>query len=166
MPDYALRCTDQTCRFEFEAYHGIREDHPPCRKCGAATETDLSKTTVRNLNRVFTDTMSRAFGFHPDEVAEVRALMGPIGNCIRADGEVHFQDRQQEREFRETYIRLRGENERRVQEQAEELAADPEEQEARELVREQAIAAGRDPDEVMEEMADVPVLPGQTGANR
>lgn len=76
---------------------------------------------ARNLadNRVFTgtETLSRVWGFHPDEVREVGEMLGPrAANCINANGDVNFQDRSEERHFRERYKATRSSNEGRVQE--------------------------------------------------
>lgn len=83
----------------------------------AGTQADAP---ARNLtdNRVFTgqETLSRTFGFHPDEVGEVRQMLGAVGNCINANGDVNFGSRSEERAFRTKYKAVRASNEGRVQE--------------------------------------------------
>jgi hypothetical protein len=82
------------------------------------TRADAPRSSLTD-NRVFTgtETLSRVWGFHPDEVREVGAMLGPrAANCINANGDVNFQDRSEERHFRERYKATRASNEGRVRE--------------------------------------------------
>ncbi|MCA9069459.1 MAG: hypothetical protein KDA84_11070 [Planctomycetaceae bacterium] len=36
MPNYDLKCPE--CGHRFEVMHCMREEHPPCEKCGAKVE--------------------------------------------------------------------------------------------------------------------------------
>jgi hypothetical protein len=74
-----------------------------------------SQRSFSQDNRVFNDTLSRQWGFHPAEVKEVGAMLGSrAANCISANGDVNFSDRSEERHFRERYRAVRADNEARV----------------------------------------------------
>jgi hypothetical protein len=162
VPDYFLRCQRDTCGHKFEAFHSMKADHPPCPECGSPTESDLSRlqgVKLLNPNRTFTNTMSYQFGFHPDEVDEVAAMLGAdVAHCIVRDGpdrgDVHFKDREEERRFRERYVAVRAANEERERERRAREREDPRAQERKQEQREQLIAAGADPDELDEEDQD------------
>jgi hypothetical protein len=77
-----------------------------------SAKADVPRSALTD-NRVFTgtETLSRTWGFHPDEVGEVQRMMGAAGNCINADGDVNFGSRSEEKAFREKYKAVRSSNE-------------------------------------------------------
>lgn len=102
MPLYPLKCT--ACTNEFDAYASMSQRHTlACPSCGStACETRFSDLTLRSANREF-DLHKREsvqHWFPEGDVAEIReSIGGDAAKCIRDDGTVLFNDREQERQF-------------------------------------------------------------------
>lgn len=109
MPDYALKCTQ--CSHRFEAFHAMKDPHPPCPQCAAAAETDFSQ--ARAVPRVHGDTLvgracrSLEYAAAPHEVGELRRLFGKAGHCWQSDGSVRWNSKSEARDFIHTNESLR-----------------------------------------------------------
>ena len=44
MANYLLKC--QVCGWEFEDSHSIKEEHPPCPRCGGRTEAVIASNVA------------------------------------------------------------------------------------------------------------------------
>lgn len=106
MPIYALVCPK--CKDRWEDYHPIRAPHPLCRKgCRKRCETDPGAQMPRRERQFCgSQTMSLQFGFDASEAEEARRDFDGTGATIKDSGDVHFDNRSQERAFRKRYKQI------------------------------------------------------------
>lgn len=104
MPLYDITCA--ACRFSGECFAKSKEldQHGRilCPECGERAEQNYAakRVGVGNPSFVGDKARSRAEGWHPDEVAEVRKILPPgSAACVRDNGKVYFRDRQEQRNY-------------------------------------------------------------------
>lgn len=113
MPIYPVKCT---CGYVGEAFAKVAEledGKVPCPECGALAEQDYPSKRVFNGNREFRGKVQESIteGWHADEVGKVQREMAANGdadsaNCIDAEGNVRFKDRQQQQRYMDAKARI------------------------------------------------------------
>ncbi len=109
MPTFPLRCCQCSHEWTAECERAYVFDQP-CPGCKAVDSevvrpvehVPIWDKTVVSGNRQFTGERQNSLteGWHPDEVGEVRQLLGDrAGACVQRDGSVKFTDRDEQRHY-------------------------------------------------------------------
>jgi len=125
MPIYALHC--EGCGHRWDDYCTMKQRSKlRCPQCNKKAETDFERQKPhRERQFAGSESMSFQFGFDESEVREAREMFGATGATITDEGDVHFANRTQERQFRRKWVETgkKYESENREREQRELAAA-------------------------------------------